>query len=131
MDNPFSERRFWKELSKAKEKANGEIAVLETIAAMPESDRAIGERLHAIIKANAPSLTPKLWYGMPAYANKNGNVVCFFQSSSKFKTRYATFGFQHEAKLDEGNMWPVAFALKKLTAAEEARIAALVKKAVS
>ncbi len=131
MENRFSERRFWKELSKAKEKADGEIAVLETIAAMPESDRAIGERLHAIIKANAPSLTPKLWYGMPAYANKNGNVVCFFQSSSKFKTRYATFGFQHEAKLDEGNMWPVAFALKELTAAEEARIAALVKKAVN
>ncbi len=122
---------FGKELSKAKEKADGESAVLEAITAMPESDRAIGQRLHAIIKDNAPSLTPRLWYGMPAYANKDDNVVCFFQNASKFKTRYATFGFQHEAKLDEGNMWPVAFALKKLTAAEEARIAALVKKAVS
>ncbi len=118
-------------MPKSTEKTDGEIAVLETIVAMPESDRAIGERLHVIIKDNAPSLTPKLWYGMPAYANKDGNVVCFFQSASKFKTRYATFGFQHEAKLDEGNMWPVAFALKKLTAAEEARIAVLVKKAVS
>ncbi len=112
-------------------KVDNESAVLATIAAMPESDRAIGERLHAIIKANAPSLTPRLWYGMPAYANMDGKVVCFFQSAQKFKTRYATFGFQNGAKLDEGNMWPVAFALKELTAAEEARIAALVKKAVS
>ena len=112
-------------------KADGENAVLSAIAAMPESDRAIGERLHAIIKANAPVLSPRLWYGMPAYANKDGEVVCFFQSASKFKTRYATFGFQHEANLDEGNMWPTAFALKKVNAAEEARIAALVKKAVS
>ncbi len=118
-------------MSKAKEKADAESAVLAAIAAMPESDRAIGEQLHAIIKANAPSLTPRLWYGMPAYANKNGNVVCFFQGASKFKTRYSTFGFQHEAKLDEGNMWPVAYALTELTAIEEARIAALVKKAVS
>ncbi len=115
----------------AKPKVDNESAVLAAIAAMPESDRAIGERLHSIIKANAPSLTPRLWYGMPAYANKDGDVVCFFQNASKFKTRYATFGFQHEAKLDEGNMWPVAFALKELTATEETRIVALVKKAVS
>ena len=104
--------------------------MLAKIAAMPEPDRALGERLHAIIKANAPALSPRLWYGMPAYA-KDGKVVCFFQSAAKFKTRYATFGFQHDANLDEGAMWPVAFALKELTAAEEARIAALVKKAVS
>ena len=111
------------------DKADGESAVLAQIAAMPEPDRALGERLHAIIKASAPALSPRLWYGMPAYA-KDGKVVCFFQSAAKFKTRYATFGFQHEANLDEGAMWPVAFALKDLTAAEEARIAALVKKAV-
>jgi uncharacterized protein YdhG (YjbR/CyaY superfamily) len=111
-------------------KADGESAVLAAIAAMPRPDRAMGERLHAIIKASAPALSPKTWYGMPAYA-KDGKVLCFFQSAQKFKTRYATFGFQHEANLDEGNMWPVAFALKKLTAAEEARIVALVKKAVS
>ncbi len=104
--------------------------MLAKIAAMPEPDRALGERLHAIIKANAPALSPRLWYGMPAYA-KDGKVVCFFQSAAKFKTRYATFGFQHEANLDEGAMWPIAFALKELTAAEEARIGALVKKAVS
>ncbi len=104
--------------------------MLAAIAVMPEPDRAIGERLHTIIKANAPILSPKLWYGMPAYA-KDEKIVCFFQSMQKFKTRYATFGFQHEANLDEGNMWPVAFALKKLTADEEARVAALVKKAVS
>ena len=112
------------------EKGDGETAVLAQIAKMPESDRAIGARLHAIIKASAPALSPRLWYGMPAYA-KDGKVVCFFQSAQKFKTRYATFGFQHEANLDEGAMWPIAFALKELTAAEEARIAALVKKAVS
>ena len=100
------------------------------IAAMPEPDRALGERLHAIIKASAPALSPRLWYGMPAYA-KDGKVVCFFQSAQKFKTRYATLGFMHEANLDEGAMWPTAFALKELTAAEEARIGALVKKAVS
>jgi hypothetical protein len=110
--------------------ADGESAVLAQIAAMSGSDRALGERLHAIIKASAPALSPRLWYGMPAYA-KDGKVVCFFQSAAKFKTRYATFGFQHEANLDEGAMWPVAFALKELTAAEEARIGALVKKAVS
>ena len=112
------------------DKAEGESAVLAKIAAMPEPDRVIGERLHAIIKANAPALLPRLWYGMPAYA-KDGKVVCFFQSASKFKTRYATFGFSDKANLDEGAMWPTAFALKELTAAEEARIGALVKKAVS
>jgi len=112
------------------EKADGESAVLATIAKMPQPDRALGERLHAIIKASAPSLSPKLWYGMPAYA-RDGKVICFFQSAEKFKTRYATLGFMHEAKLDEGPMWPVAFALRELNAAEEARIAALVKRAVS
>lgn len=111
-------------------KADGESAVLETLAAMPESDRALGERLHALVKATAPALTPKLWYGMPAYA-RDGKVVCFFQSAQKFKTRYATLGFMHEANLDDGGMWPTAFAVKELSAAEEARIVALVKKAVS
>jgi len=111
-------------------KVDGESDVLAKISAMPEPDRAIGERLHAIIKANAPALSPRLWYGMPAYA-KEGKIVCFFQSAQRFKTRYATFGFMHEANLDEGGMWPVAFAVKELTAAEEAKIAALVKKAVS
>ena len=119
-----------KESSKPMDKADGESEVLALIAAMPEPDRAIGERLHAIIKASAPALSPRTWYGMPAYA-KDGKVVCFFQSAHKFNTRYATFGFQHEANLDEGNMWPVAFAVKELTAAEEAKIGALVKKAVS
>jgi hypothetical protein len=109
---------------------DGESAVLATIAGMPESDRALGERLHAIIKASAPVLSPRLWYGMPAYA-RDGKVVCFFQSAQKFKTRYATLGFMDAANLDDGAMWPTAFALKGLTAAEEARIAALVKKAVS
>jgi hypothetical protein len=113
----------------AAKKADGESAVLANIAAMPEPDRAIGERLHAIIKANAPALSPRLWYGMPAYA-RDDKIVCFFQSMQKFKTRYATFGFMHEANLDEGNMWPTAFALKKVTAAEEEKIGALVKKAV-
>src|SRR5438067_4041652 len=112
------------------DKADGESAVLAKIAEMPEPDRGLGERLHAIIKASASALSPRLWYGMPAYA-KDGKVVCFFQSAQKFKTRYATFGFMHEANLDEGAMWPTAFALKELTAAEEARIGALVKKAVS
>jgi len=112
------------------DKADGESAVLAKIAEMPEPDRAMGKRLHAIIKASAPALSPRLWYGMPAYA-KDGKVVCFFQSAAKFKTRYATFGFMHEANLDEGAMWPTAFALMELTAAEEARIGALVKKAVS
>ena len=111
-------------------KADGESAVLAKIAAMRAPDRAVGERLHAIIKASAPVLSPKLWYGMPAYA-KDGKVVCFFQSAQKFKTRYATLGFSDQANLDEGAMWPTAFALKELTAAEEARIGAIVKKAVS
>lgn len=112
------------------DKADGESAVLAKIAALPMPDRIVGERLHAIIKANAPALSPKTWYGMPAYA-KDGNVVCFLQSAQKFKTRYATLGFSDKANLDEGRMWPTAFALKELTAAEEAKIAALVKKAVS
>src|SRR5579863_5086962 len=111
-------------------KADGETEVLAKIAAMPEPDRALGERLHAIIKASAPVLSPKLWYGMPAYA-RDGNVVCFFQSAQKFKTRYATFGFSDKANLDEGAMWPTTFALKELTTAEEARIGALVKQAAS
>ena len=112
------------------DKADGESAVLAKIAAMPAPECAMGERLHAIIKTSAPVLSPKLWYGMPAYA-KDGKVVCFFQSAQKFKTRYATFSFSDEANLDEGAMWPTTFALKELTAADEARIAALVKKAVS
>ena len=112
------------------DKADGESAVLAKIAEMPEPDRAMGKRLHAIIKASAPALSPRLWYGMPAYA-KDGKVVCFFQSAQKFNTRYATFGFSDTANLDEGALWPVAFALKELTATEEARITALVKKAVS
>ena len=110
--------------------ADEESAVLAKIAAMPAPDRAMGERLHAIVKASAPGLSPKLWYGMPAYA-KDGKVVCFFQDAQKFKTRYATLGFSDKATLDEGHMWPTAFALKELTAADEARIGALVKKAVS
>jgi uncharacterized protein YdhG (YjbR/CyaY superfamily) len=112
------------------DKAEGESIVLAKIAEMPEPDRTMGKRIHAIIKANAPRLSPRLWYGMPAYA-KEGKVVCFFQTAQKFKTRYATLGFSDEANLDEDAMWPTAFALKGLTAAEEARIAALVKKAVS
>ena len=112
------------------DKADGESVVLAKIAAMPEPDRAMGKRLHAIIKASAPVLSPRLWYGMPAYA-KDGKVVCFFQSAQKFKTRYATFGFSDAANLDEGHLWPTGFALKELTATEEARISALVKKAVS
>jgi uncharacterized protein YdhG (YjbR/CyaY superfamily) len=111
-------------------RADGESEVLAKIAALPQPDRAMAERLHAIIKANAPALSPKTWYGMPAYA-KDGNVLCFFQSAEKFKTRYATLGFSDKANLDEGHMWPTAFALKELTPAEEAKIGALVKKAVS
>ena len=110
-------------------KKSGEDDVLAKIAEMPEPDRAKAERLHAIIKASAPELAPRTWYGMPAYA-KDGKVLCFFQSAQKFKTRYATFGFSDKANLDDGAMWPVAFALKELTAAEEARIAELVKQAV-
>ena len=112
------------------DKADGESALLAKIAEMPEPDRAMGKRLHAVVKASAPALAPRLWYGMPAYA-KDGKVVCFFQSGQKFKTRYATFGFSDEANLDEGAMWPTAFALTELTAADEARIGALVKQAVS
>jgi uncharacterized protein YdhG (YjbR/CyaY superfamily) len=111
-------------------KTDGEAAVLAKIAALPEPDRGLAERLHAIIKSAAPTLSPKTWYGMPAYA-KNGNVVCFFQSAQKFKTRYPTLGFSDKANLDEGQMWPTAFAVPELTAAVEERIGALVKKAVS
>jgi uncharacterized protein YdhG (YjbR/CyaY superfamily) len=110
-------------------KADGESDLLAKIAEMPEPDRVMAERLHALIKASAPTLSPKTWYGMPAYA-KGGKVVCFFQSAAKFKSRYATLGFSDEANLDEGAMWPTSFALKELTAAEEAAIGALVKKAV-
>jgi len=112
------------------DKADGESAVLGKIAEMPEPDQTMAKRLHAIIQASAPSLSPRLWYGMPAYA-KDGKVVCFFQSAQKFGTRYSTLGFSDQATLDEGGMWPTAFALKELTATEEARIDALVKKAVS
>ena len=112
------------------DKADGESEVLAKIAEMQERDRAMAERLHAVIKASAPALSSRLWYGMPAYA-KNGKVVCFFQSAQKFNTRYATFGFSDEANLDEGAMWPIAFALTELTDDDEARIGALVKKAVS
>ncbi len=119
-----------KEMKAAADQAEGESALLAKIAEMPDPDRAMGKRLHAVIKASAPALSPKLWYGMPAYA-KDGKIVCFFQPAQKFKTRYATFGFNDAANLDEGALWPVAFALKKLTPAEEARIRALVKKAVS
>jgi hypothetical protein len=119
-----------RELKVGADKADGERDVLAKIAAMRPPDRAMGKRLHAIIKASAPGLSPKLWYGMPAYA-KDGEIVCHFQDAQKFKTRYATLGFSDQANLDEGGLWPVAFALKELTATEEARIAALVKKAVS
>ncbi|MGA2514168.1 MAG: DUF1801 domain-containing protein [Candidatus Limnocylindrales bacterium] len=112
------------------DKADGESEVLAKIAEMADSDRAMAERLHAIIKASAPDLLPRLWYGMPAYA-RDGNVVCFFQDARKFKSRYATLGFSDKANLDEGAMWPTTFALTELTAADEARIGALVKKAVS
>ena len=111
-------------------KVDEEGAVLAKIAEMPESDRIMAERLHDLIKTRAPALSPKLWYGMPAYA-KDGKIVCFFQSAQKFKSRYATFGFNDDAKLDEGTMWPTSFALTELTTADEARIGALVKKAVS
>jgi hypothetical protein len=115
---------------KPPKKADDEAAVLAAIAEMPEPDRSMGERLHAIIKASASELKPKTWYGMPAYA-RNDEIICFFQSSAKFNTRYMTLGFSDKANLDEGRMWPTSFALKELTAAEEARIEALVKKAVS
>jgi uncharacterized protein YdhG (YjbR/CyaY superfamily) len=114
----------------SKSREAGERALLEKIAEMPEPDRSMAERFHAIVTAAAPDLWPKTWYGMPAYATKEGKVVCFFTAASKFKERYATFGFNAEANLDDGNMWPTSFALTKLTATEEAKIAALVKKAV-
>lgn len=119
-----------RELKAEKEKADGESALLEKIAEMPEPDRSMAARLHEIIKAAAPALAPKTWYGMPAYA-KDGKVVCFFQSAQKFGSRYATLGFNDSANLDDGSLWPTAFALKALTPAEEQKIAALVKKAVS
>ena len=119
-----------RELKAAADRADGESAVLAKIAELSATDRAMAKRVHAIIKASAPALSPTTWYGMPAYA-RDGKVVCFFQSAQKFKTRYATLGFSDAAKLDEGGLWPVAFALKDLTAADEARIAALVKKAAS
>ncbi len=124
-------RELKAEARAGKNKAAGESAVLAKIAEMPEPDRTLGERLHAIVKANGPALSPKLWYGMPAYANTEGKVVCFFQAATKFKTRYASFAFCDVANLDEGAMWPTGFGLKELTAAEEAKIGALVKKAVS
>ena len=121
---------------KAEERANknraaGESDVLAKIAEMPQPDRAMAERLHEIVKASAPELSPKTWYGMPAYANKDGKVVCYFQGAQKFQSRYATLGFNDAAKLDEGAMWPTSFALKELSATEEAKISALVKRAVS
>lgn len=124
------------ELKKAKgrgeaKKADGEADVLEKIAAMPDDDRVMAERIHAIVKDVAPDLAPRTYYGMPAYANEDGKVICFFTSASKFKERYASFGFNADANLDEGSMWPTAWALTKLSAAEEKRIADLVKKAVS
>ena len=114
-----------------KASADGETAVREALAAMTPDDRAIGERIHALVKEAAPELTPKTWYGMPAYANKEGKVVFFFRNAGKFKERYATFGFNDSANLDHGSMWPIAYALSKLSKAEEKKIAALVKKAVS
>jgi uncharacterized protein YdhG (YjbR/CyaY superfamily) len=118
------------ELKAEAARADGESALLAKIAEMPGPDRALAKRLHAIVKASAPALSPKTWYGMPAYA-RDGKVVCFFQSADKFKSRYATFGFSDEANLDQGAMWPTSFALKELTAADEKKIGALVKKAVS
>ena len=120
-----------KELKAEALKADGESALLAKVAEMPKADRVIGERIHAIVTASAPDLTPKTWYGMPAYANKDSKVVCFFRSAAKFGSRYATFGFSDQANLDDGDMWATDFALKKLGAAEEKKIAALVKKAVS
>jgi uncharacterized protein YdhG (YjbR/CyaY superfamily) len=119
-----------RELKAEAAKVDGEKALLAKIAEMPPSDRALAKKIHAIVKASAPELSPKTWYGMPAYA-KDGKVVCYFQSADKFKSRYATFGFNDTANLDEGAMWPTSFALKKLTKAEEAKIAALVERAVS
>ena len=119
-----------REMKAEASRADGERDLLEKIAALPEHDRVMAERLHTIITANAPALAPKTWYGMPAYANQDGKIVCFFQPAEKFKTRYATLGFNDSATLDDGDIWPVAYALTELTAADEAKIAALVKKAV-
>jgi uncharacterized protein YdhG (YjbR/CyaY superfamily) len=120
-----------RELKAEREGAEGESQVQAAIAKMPPSDRALAKRIHSIIKDSAPDLAPKTWYGMPAYANKDGKVVCFFRDAAKFKERYAMLGFNDSANLDKGTMWPIAYALKELTAADEAKIAALVKKAVS
>ncbi len=114
-----------------KDRAAGESALFAVVAALPEPDRSMAKRIHEIVKASAPALSPKTWYGMPAYANKDSKVVCYFTPASKFNSRYATFGFNDDANLDDGNMWATSFALAKITAAEEAKIAALVKKAVS
>ena len=119
-----------RELKASARKADGESEVRAKIAEMPEPDRAMAERLHEVVKASAPDLSPRTWYGMPAYANKDGKVVCYFTAASKFKERYASFGFNAAANLDQGNMWPTSFALKELTAGEERKIGALVKKAV-
>ena len=124
-------KAYSKELKAEARGANDEKAALEAIAAMPKADRALAERIHAIVKASAPDLSAKTWYGMPAYANKDGKVICFFQSADKFKARYATLGFSDTANLDEGAMWPTSFALTKLTVAEEAKIGKLVKKAAN
>ena len=118
------------ELKAEARKADGEKTLLAKVAEMPKADRVLAERIHAIVKASAPALSPKTWYGMPAYANKDGKVVCYFTPASKFNSRYATFGFNDDANLDEGAMWPTSFALKELTAAVESKIGALVKKAV-
>ena len=124
-------REMKAEARRGKKKADGEKDVLAKFAELPKEDRSMAERLHAIVKASAPDLAPRTWYGMPAYANQDGKIVCYFTPASKFKERYATLGFNAAANLDEGAMWPTSFALKKLTAADEKRIAALVKKAVS
>jgi uncharacterized protein YdhG (YjbR/CyaY superfamily) len=124
-------RELKAEARATRNRADGERDLLAKIAEMPEPDRSVAERLHAIVQANAPELFPKTWYGMPAYANRDGKIVCFFQAAAKFDARYATFGFNDTANLDEGNIWPTSFAVKELTAADESRIGALVKKAVS
>lgn len=129
MQEAAAERKAEARRRKSGGKVDGEADLLAKVAEMPKADRELAERIHAIVKANAPNLQPKTWYGMPAYANAEGKVVCFFQSAAKFKTRYATFGFNDAAMLDDGNVWPTAFAVIRLTPAEEARIAALVKKA--
>lgn len=129
MQEAAAERKAEARRKKGGGKGDGEADLLAKIAEMPKADRVLAEKVHAIVKANAPHLTPKTWYGMPAYANAEGKVVCFFQNASKFKARYATLGFNDAAMLDDGNMWPSAFAITDLTDADEARIASLVKKA--